>query len=104
MYVHWNLQKCRQGLLKREGSQKEWRWCNSEQLPGKSRKALEQLTQREKEVLFLLVTGLPNKMIAENLFVTTGTIKTHTLNIYQKLDVANRTAAIIKAIEWGWMI
>jgi DNA-binding NarL/FixJ family response regulator len=89
-------------FVKTEGTQKEWRWCISEQLPKKSKKALEQLTEREKDVLFLLVTGLPNKAIAEKLFVSPGTIKTHTLNIYQKLDVANRTAAILKAIDWGW--
>ncbi|MDB5223464.1 MAG: atoS [Chitinophagaceae bacterium] len=90
--------------VKTEGTQKEWRWGNAEQLPPKSKKALEQLTEREKEVLFLLVTGLPNKAIAEKLFVSAGTIKTHTLNIYQKLDVANRTAAILKAIELGWVV
>lgn len=90
--------------VKTEGVQKEWRWCNSEQLPSRSKKALEQLTEREKEVLFLLVTGLPNKSIAVQLFVSSGTIKTHTLNIYQKLNVANRTSAILKAIEWGWFL
>ncbi len=90
--------------VKTEGIQKEWRWCNAEELPSKSKKALDLLTEREKEVLFLLVTGLPNKIIGEKLFVSSGTIKTHTLNIYQKLDVANRTAAILKAIEWGWFL
>ncbi|HEV8083334.1 MAG TPA: LuxR C-terminal-related transcriptional regulator [Chitinophagaceae bacterium] len=90
--------------VKTEGLQKEWRWCNAEQLPAKSKKALTQLTEREKEVLFLLVTGLPNKAIAEILFVSPGTIKTHTLNIYQKMDVANRTSAILKAIEYGWFL
>lgn len=90
--------------VKTDGIQKEWRWCNIDQLSGKSKKELERLTEREKGVLFLLVTGLPNKTIAEKLFVSAGTIKTHTLNIYQKLDVANRTAAILKAIELGWFL
>ncbi len=90
--------------VKTEGTQKEWRWCNPEQLPARSKKTLSSLTQREKEVLFLLVTGLPNKSIAEKLFVSDGTIKTHTLNIYQKLDVGNRTSAIMKAVEWGWFV
>ena len=90
--------------IKSEGAEKEWRWCNSEQLSPRSKNQLGRLTEREKEVLFFLVTGLPNKSIAEKLFVSPGTIKTHTLNIYQKLDVANRTAAILKAIEWGWMV
>lgn len=85
------------------GEKKEWRWCNNEGLSIKSKKILKKLTEREKQVLFLLVTGLPNKTIAEKLFVSAGTVKTHTLNIYQKLDVANRTAAILKAIEYGWL-
>ena len=91
-------------FVKREGSQKEWRWNKREELSLTSKKILQQLTEREKEVLFLLVTGLPNKAIAEKLYVSAGTIKTHTLNIYQKLDVANRTTAIVKAIEMGWMV
>ena len=91
-------------FVKTEGTQKEWRWCNSEQLTARSKKILQQLTEREKEVLLLLVTGLPNKAIAAKLFVSPGTIKTHTINLYQKLDVANRTAAILKAIDHGWMV
>ncbi len=90
--------------VKTEGLQKEWRWCNSAQLSVRSKKTLEQLTEREKGVLFLLVTGLPNKAIAEILFVSPGTIKTHTLNIYHKMEVANRTSAILKAIENGWFL
>jgi DNA-binding CsgD family transcriptional regulator len=82
---------------------KEWRWCNEEDLPVKSRKALQQLTAREKEVLLLLVTGMSNKAMAGKLFVSPATVKTHTLSIYQKMDVANRTAAILKAVEWGWV-
>jgi LuxR family transcriptional regulator, maltose regulon positive regulatory protein len=54
-------------------------------------------------VLFLLATGLPNKVLAEKLFVSPGTIKTHTLNVYEKLGVANRTSALLKAVEWGWI-
>ena len=90
--------------LKASGTQKEWRWNKKEKLSPASRKALLLLTEREKEVLFLLVTGLPNKVLAEKLFVSPGTIKTHTLNIYQKMDVANRTSAIMKAVEWGWIL
>ena len=87
-----------------KGRTKEWRWNSMDELPTRSKKALELLTEREKEVLFLLVTGLPNKVIAEKLFVSDGTIKTHTLHIYQKMDVANRSSAIIKAVELGWVV
>ena len=89
-------------LVKTEGTTKEWRWRSEEDLLPASKKALKLLTEREKEVLFLLVTGLPNKSLAKKLFVSDATIKTHTLNIYKKMDVVNRTSAILKAMEWGW--
>lgn len=82
---------------------KAWRWRNMEDLSPASSKALKMLTEREREVLFLLATGLPNKALAEKLFVSPGTIKTHTLNLYLKMGVANRTSAIMKAVEWGWI-
>ncbi|HEU5054175.1 MAG TPA: LuxR C-terminal-related transcriptional regulator [Hanamia sp.] len=91
-------------FVRPQGSQKEWRWGDLEKLPPKSKNALEKLTEREKEVLMLLVSGLPNKSIAQKLYVSSGTVKTHTLNIYQKLDVSNRTSAILKAISFGWIL
>jgi len=89
-------------FVKTEGTMKEWRWRSEEDLLPASKKALKLLTEREKEVLFLLVTGLPNKSLAKKLFVSATTMKTHTLNIYKKMDVVNRTSAILKAMEWGW--
>jgi len=89
-------------FLKAGGMLKEWRWCNEGELSASSKKELQQLTVREKEVLFLLATGLSNKELAKKLFVSSTTIKTHTLNIYQKMGVANRTSAIVKAMELGW--
>ena len=89
-------------FVKTEGTMKEWRWRSEEDLLPASKKALKLLTEREKEVLLLLVTGLPNKSLAKKLFVSATTIKTHTLNIYKKMDVTNRTSAILKAMEWGW--
>jgi DNA-binding CsgD family transcriptional regulator/transcriptional regulator with GAF, ATPase, and Fis domain len=86
------------------GRTKEWRWNNPEELPVKSKKELLLLTEREKEVLLLLVTGLPNKMIAQKLFVGADTVKTHTLHIYQKMNVGNRSSAILKAVELGWVV
>jgi ATP/maltotriose-dependent transcriptional regulator MalT len=87
-----------------KGRTKEWRWNNMEEMPARSKKTLQLITEREKEVLFLLATGLPNKMIAEKLFVSAGTVKTHTLHIYQKMDVGNRSSAILKAVELGWIV
>ena len=55
------------------------------------------LTKRELEVLELLAAGGSNEEMAQHLFVSTSTIKTHLVHIYQKLDVARRTQAIQKA-------
>lgn len=88
--------------IKKEGGEKAWHWRPAEQLSPRSRKTLSLLTDREKEVLFLMVSGLPNKAIAQKLFVAPGTVKTHTLNLYQKLEVPNRTAAITRAMEYHW--
>jgi DNA-binding CsgD family transcriptional regulator/transcriptional regulator with GAF, ATPase, and Fis domain len=93
-----------QPSVKSEAGQKNWRWCAVENLSFKSKKLLYFLTEREKEVLLLLVSGLPNKAIAEKLFVSSGTVKTHTLNIYKKMEVGSRTSAILKAIELNWFV
>jgi len=85
------------------GRTKEWRWNDMEQLSARSKRQLSLLTEREKDVLLLLVTGLPNKGIAEKLFVSADTVKTHTLNIYRKMEVGNRSSAILKAVELGWI-
>jgi DNA-binding CsgD family transcriptional regulator len=55
------------------------------------------LSSRELEVLLNVANGLSNKEIAEKLFVSLNTVKTHTANIYSKLGVKSRTQAISKA-------
>ena len=62
---------------------------------------LDPLSARELDVLGLLSKGLSNRAIADHLFISPSTVKTHTLNIYHKLEVANRTEAIIKAKAYG---
>lgn len=52
------------------------------------------LSKRELEVLQLMAKGLSNNEIAENLYVSLSTIKTHVSNIYIKLDVKRRTQAV----------
>ena len=59
-------------------------------------KTLE-LTEREIEVLQLVVLGYSNKEIGKKLFITNHTVKAHLTQIYKKLEVTNRTAAAIKA-------
>ena len=60
---------------------------------------VESLSKRENEVLELLSTGLLYKEIAEQLGVTTGTIRQHIHKIYEKLHVGNRTEAINKMLN-----
>ena len=59
-------------------------------------KTLE-LTEREIEVLKLVILGYSNKEIGKKLFITNHTVKAHLTQIYKKLGVTNRTAAAIKA-------
>jgi predicted ATPase/DNA-binding CsgD family transcriptional regulator len=59
------------------------------------------LTEREREILNLMAAGMTNPQIAAQLVIGAGTVKTHTLNIYRKLDVANRTQAIQRGRERG---
>lgn len=54
------------------------------------------LTKREFDILSLIYEGYTNKQISEKLFVSANTIKTHISNLYLKLDVKNRSQAIVK--------
>ena len=58
---------------------------------------VEPLTERELEVLCLVVAGLSNSEIADQLIIATSTVKSHINRIYGKLGVENRTQAVIKA-------
>ncbi len=60
-----------------------------------------QLTERELDVLQLIVQGCSNEQIASRLFITVGTIKTHVRNILNKLNVDDRTQAAVKALRSG---
>ncbi len=62
---------------------------------------VEPLTGRELEILGLVAQGLTNPQIAARLVITPGTVKVHANNIYAKLGVQNRTAAVAKARELG---
>ena len=59
----------------------------------------EQLTERELDVLRLLVRGARNKEIAAQLYITERTVKFHTSIIFQKLGVTNRSEAITAALQ-----
>jgi ATP/maltotriose-dependent transcriptional regulator MalT len=59
------------------------------------------LTRRELEVLRLLAQGKTNREIAQSLFVSTLTVKTHVQRIIGKLGVSDRTQAVVRAAELG---
>jgi two-component system response regulator DegU len=61
------------------------------------------LTKREAEVLRLMAEGKSNKSIGEALFISEKTVKNHVSSILQKLEVDDRTQAVIVAIKNGWV-
>ncbi len=62
---------------------------------------VEQLTEREREILALLARGASNREISEALYIAGGTVKNHLSNILSKLGVRDRTQAALKARELG---
>lgn len=60
-----------------------------------------ELTDKERQVLTCLSLGMANKTIARNLHNSEGTIRNHVSNILAKLEVQDRTQAVLKAIELG---
>ncbi|ABC29444.1 ATP-dependent transcriptional regulator [Hahella chejuensis KCTC 2396] len=62
---------------------------------------LEELSKREMEVLTLIYEGLPNKKIADRLFLAPATVKAHIRNIYGKIGAASRTEALARARHLG---
>ena len=63
--------------------------------------ARQGLTQRESEILSLVVTGLSNRGIAAKLMIGEETVKTHLSSIYRKLGVGDRTSAAATALREG---
>ena len=61
----------------------------------------EDLTNREREVLQLLVNGASNQEMADRLYITSGTVKAHLTSIFNKLHVSSRTQAIVRAVKTG---
>jgi two-component system, NarL family, response regulator DegU len=67
------------------------------------RRPLHLLTRRECEVLQLLADGKSNRGIGEALFISEKTVKNHVSNILQKMNVNDRTQAVVVAIKNGWV-
>jgi two-component system, NarL family, response regulator DegU len=67
------------------------------------RRPLHLLTRRECEVLQLLADGKSNRAIGETLYISEKTVKNHVSNILQKMNVNDRTQAVVLAIKNGWV-
>jgi len=80
----------------REETERKDAACDEENL-------LDALTQREEEVLELLTQGITYKGVASKLFISETTVKTHVNNIFQKLQVNDRTQAVLYAINNGFL-
>ncbi|MGQ4483837.1 response regulator transcription factor [Streptomyces sp. SAS_276] len=61
----------------------------------------KELTQREREVVRLMADGRSNRSIAESLYLSEATVKTHLVRVYRKLGVDNRVAAVSEAVRRG---
>lgn len=62
------------------------------------------LTSRETDVLDLLCKGFSYKMIADTLFVSQDTVRSHIKSIYRKLEVHSKSEAVVKALKFRWFI
>ncbi len=67
---------------------------------GEAQRLEDPLSERELEVLNLLASGRTNSEVARDLFVSVGTVKSHTGNIYRKLGAKNRAEALARAREF----
>ncbi|NUR61841.1 MAG: response regulator transcription factor [Catenulispora sp.] len=77
------------------------RFLATEPAPIASARGLEELTEREREVLTLLARGASNAEIATQLTVTEATVKTHVSAILRKLQVRDRVQAVVSAYDLG---
>ncbi len=74
---------------------------DSKHAPLQEQLLIEPLSEREIEVLKLIASGLSNQEIAAKLFISITTVKRHISNIYAKLEVKNRTQALVRGKELG---
>lgn len=73
----------------------------AESAPRWSQELVEPLSAREMDVLRLMTAGDTNREIAQKLVVAEGTVKNHVTSIFNKLDVTDRTKAVVRARELG---
>lgn len=74
----------------------------AEKLVARMRRPVQDpLTERETDVLNAVADGLTNAEIGRRLVIAEATVKTHLLRLFAKLDVNDRTRAVVVAMEWG---
>lgn len=97
------LRKMRQGIPGENQPADKQKTVKIEALASEYEQVLETypLTQRELEILELIVAGCSNGQIAEQLYITVGTVKTHVRNILNKLCADDRTQAAVRALRSG---
>jgi DNA-binding NarL/FixJ family response regulator len=71
--------------------------------PGQKSQTLEQLTDRELEVLSLVAKGYTNKAIGVQLSISDRTVQGHLAHIFTKLQASSRTEAVMRAVSLGWI-
>lgn len=69
--------------------------------PGEQSANASDLTEREQAVLLLLAQGKSDAQIADTLFISSGTVKSHIRHLFNKLKADNRTQAVVKALRSG---
>ena len=66
-------------------------------------RGLDQLTERELEVLKLAAKGMSNKDIARHLHLSIRTVQAHLSTVFSKMQVGSRTEAVVQALQRGWL-
>jgi DNA-binding NarL/FixJ family response regulator len=84
-------------------ARKTLQWMRSAPAPSDTESAITLLSERETEILLLMVQGLNYKKIAEKLFISPLTVRTHTSKIYDKLHVNSKAQAIQLAHKYNWV-
>ncbi|MGB3300607.1 MAG: response regulator transcription factor [Phormidesmis sp.] len=84
-----------------QNTEADTRATSTEDIPTTTIIGATNLTQREQEILALVATGQNNQEIAEQLNITTGTVRVHVHAVLQKLDLRDRTQAAIFALQRG---
>ncbi len=79
-------------------------FAKTTQSPAKRQADLEQLSEREREVILLVARGLSNQEIAGSLYVSLTTVKTHVSRILTKLEARDRAQLVVFAYESGLVL